>query len=166
MTVPVSVTMTAVDGNLDSPVEATHAVIDTTGLNEGEHTIFVRGQDTDGNWGVISAVFLQVMNSVTAPVAGFTVTTPILLGDSAVFTNTSTGDNLQFLWDFGDGLTSTDINPSHTYTITGSFTVTLTATNTLGSDVATAVVQVVHGDPPPDLLLYIPIIHSYKTEDS
>jgi PKD repeat protein len=73
---------------------------------------------------------------------------------------------LQFLWDFGDGLTSTDINPSHTYTITGSFTVTLTATNTLGSDVATAVVQVVHGDPPPDLLLYIPIIHSYKTEDS
>jgi hypothetical protein len=165
-TVPVSVTMTAVDGNFDSPVEDAHAVIDTTGLNEGEHTIFVRGQDTDGNWGVISAVFLQVTNSITAPIAGFTVTTPILLGDSAVFTNTSTGDNLQFLWDFGDGLTSTDINPSHTYTITGSFTVTLTATNTLGSDVATAVVQVVHVDPPPDLLLYIPIIHSYKTEDS
>jgi hypothetical protein len=160
-TLPLSLTMTAVDGTFDSPIEAATATIDTTTLSEGRHTLFVRGQDTGENWGVFSAVFLQVTNAITFPVAAFTATTPVTLGNSAVFTNTSTGDNLQFLWDFGDGQTSTGINPSHTYTATGSYTVTLTATNTLGSDTATAVVQVIPGDPQPVLIWYIPMLRNH-----
>jgi PKD repeat protein len=39
-----------------------------------------------------------------------------------------------FLWNFGDGNTSTDANPSHTYGNVQSYTVTLTATNSLGSN--------------------------------
>lgn len=35
-----------------------------------------------------------------------------------------------YLWDFGDGTTSTEMNPKHTYTNTGEFDVTLTAFNT------------------------------------
>jgi hypothetical protein len=159
-TVPVSLTMTAVDGTFDSPIEDATAAIDTTTLSEGRHTLFVRGQDTSENWGVFSAVFLHVTNAITSPVAAFTATTPVTLGSSAVFTNTSTGDNLQFLWDFGDGQTSTGINPSHTYTATGSYTVTLTATNTLGSDTATAVVQVIPTNPQPVLLWYIPMLRN------
>lgn len=42
------------------------------------------------------------------------------------FFNEST-DADTFLWDFGDGTTSTDINPSHEYTGIGEFDVTLTA---------------------------------------
>lgn len=38
----------------------------------------------------------------------------------------------QWLWDFGDGTTSTSQNPSHTYLILGQFTVTLTVTNSIG----------------------------------
>ena len=34
-----------------------------------------------------------------------------------------------FVWDFGDGTFSMDENPTHTYTSTGNFTVTLTITN-------------------------------------
>jgi len=34
-----------------------------------------------------------------------------------------------YLWDFGDGFTSTDINPTHNYLSNGSYTITLTATN-------------------------------------
>jgi len=38
-----------------------------------------------------------------------------------------------FLWDFGDGKTSTERNPVHTYLKTGFYTVKLTATNECGS---------------------------------
>ncbi|MEK7817804.1 MAG: PKD domain-containing protein, partial [Actinomycetota bacterium] len=46
-----------------------------------------------------------------------------------LFTNTSTGATSYF-WDFGDGGTSTLPNPSHIYTGTGIFTVTLFARTT------------------------------------
>ena len=31
------------------------------------------------------------------------------------FSNTSQGDGLSYLWNFGDGGTSTDANPTHTF---------------------------------------------------
>lgn len=40
-----------------------------------------------------------------------------------------------YLWDFGDGITSSLAKPTHTYTNIGKYTVTLTATNAIGSDV-------------------------------
>ncbi len=43
-------------------------------------------------------------------------------------TNPSTG--LAYLWNFGDGQTSTNPNPTHTYLSTGNFTVRLTVTDT------------------------------------
>ncbi|MEP7107419.1 MAG: PKD domain-containing protein [Ferruginibacter sp.] len=48
---------------------------------------------------------------------------------SANFTNTSLG-GIDFLWDFGDGTTSTDVNPTHLYGSTGTYTIKLTATDT------------------------------------
>lgn len=51
------------------------------------------------------------------------------------FQNTSTAPNgaaLTYLWDFGDGTTSTDATPQHTYTREGNFTVSLTATSAGG----------------------------------
>ena len=62
--------MQAADGTFDSTVETLTATIDTTGLATGRHTVFVESQDTDGNWGVATAVFLDV---VAAP-DGATVT--------------------------------------------------------------------------------------------
>ncbi|MCB0699462.1 MAG: PKD domain-containing protein, partial [Chitinophagaceae bacterium] len=38
----------------------------------------------------------------------------------------------QYLWDFGDGNTSTAASPSHTYTQNGQYTITLIATNQFG----------------------------------
>lgn len=68
-----------------------------------------------------------------------------------VFTNLSGGAS-SYVWDFGDGQTSTTPAPQHTYDAPGTYTVTLTATNPSscnGSDVATAVVVV--DDAPPRL---------------
>ena len=52
--------MYASDRVFDSHTESATATIDTTDLAAGQHTVFVRARDTDGNWGAISAIFLFV----------------------------------------------------------------------------------------------------------
>ena len=48
------------------------------------------------------------------------------IDDPITFINTSSGDPLNFLWSFGDGNTSTDKDPTHTYTAEGTYEVILT----------------------------------------
>jgi PKD repeat protein len=69
------------------------------------------------------------------PNVGFTMA---LSGKTATFTNTSTGAT-SYLWDFGDGITSADQNPVHTYVNEGFYTVSLTATNSNGSNSMTTI---------------------------
>jgi PKD repeat protein len=54
-------------------------------------------------------------------------------GRTIQFTNEST-DALTYSWAFGDGQTSTEVSPSHTYPDFGTFNVTLTATGDGGTD--------------------------------
>jgi PKD repeat protein len=50
------------------------------------------------------------------------------------YTDQSTGDITSWSWDFGDGATSKEQNPSHTYTDAGTYTVSLAVTGLCGSD--------------------------------
>ncbi|MBC8045971.1 MAG: PKD domain-containing protein [Fimbriimonadaceae bacterium] len=70
------------------------------------------------------------------PIASFTYT-PV--GLTFTFTNTST-EGTSYLWNFGDGTTSTIVSPTHTYEETDTYSVTLTVTNDCGSDVYTTVI--------------------------
>ena len=63
-----------------------------------------------------------------SPVANFTSDINNLNNGEVTFNNTS-NNATSYLWDFGDGNTSTDQNPVHTYTTSGEYTVTLTSTN-------------------------------------
>lgn len=58
------------------------------------------------------------------PLAAFEVTAT---GNTYDFENTSTNAT-EYSWDFGDNTTSTEENPSHTYTQSGTYSVTLTVT--------------------------------------
>ncbi|WP_221418020.1 PKD domain-containing protein, partial [Fulvivirga kasyanovii] len=48
------------------------------------------------------------------------------IGSEIGFTNFTTGKNNTYLWDFGDGTTSTEANPSHSYATSGTYSVSLT----------------------------------------
>jgi PKD repeat protein/Zn-dependent protease len=58
-------------------------------------------------------------------------TAPLLVS----FSDRSSGSMpLNYFWEFGDGSTSTEPNPSHTYTGNGGYAVSLTVTNKYGTD--------------------------------
>lgn len=81
----------------------------------------------------------------TAPVAGFTFGGNFNPAPCEInFTNTSVDAN-SFLWEFGDGTTSTQVNPSHIYTEGGAFNVKLTASNESGSTSITKLVTIQNG---------------------
>ena len=69
-----------------------------------------------------------------APAANFTMTpTSGVAPLSVTFTDATTGNVTSWSWNFGDGTTSTDQSPNHTYSTPGSYTVKLTATGPGGS---------------------------------
>ena len=56
---------------------------------------------------------------------------PIYMPDSVIFINESRGA-VSYIWDFGDGTTSTEFEPKHAYTKAGEYTIKLIAINDLG----------------------------------
>lgn len=65
------------------------------------------------------------------PLAQFELNGTTCLEQGITPTNTSCNGET-FLWDFGDGMTSTDENPSHTYDSPGNYTIRLQAGNGCG----------------------------------
>jgi len=77
---------------------------------------------------MLGAVF-SACQKEELPVAGFDYSpTEIVQWDMVTFTNTTTKGST-YSWDFGDGSSSTDENPTHSFVTAGTHTVKLTATN-------------------------------------
>ncbi|WP_421875093.1 PKD domain-containing protein [Marinoscillum sp.] len=58
-------------------------------------------------------------------------------GEEVSFVNNSTissGSNISYLWDFGDGTSSSQVNPDHTYSTYGEYSVSLTAESNRGCE--------------------------------
>ncbi|HYD02106.1 MAG TPA: PQQ-dependent sugar dehydrogenase [Phycisphaerales bacterium] len=93
------------------------------------------------------ANILRVRFVGAADFAAGVTTGPAPLGVS--FTNTSTAPGqTAWAWDFGDGETSTQQNPTHVYAEEGRYTVRLTVTGSAGVTVAEKVDYVRVGTPP------------------
>jgi len=81
------------------------------------------------------------------PAADFSATpTSGLTPLSVSFTELTTGPVATFLWNFGDGGSSTLPNPTHTYMISGDYTVSLAATGPGGTDTETKVDYIMTAD--------------------
>lgn len=71
------------------------------------------------------------------------VTPVVCIPDSVHFINSSANGN-NFLWDFGDNTSSTEVNPSHLYATSGSYTVSLVVSDTNGCYSPDSVEFVIH----------------------
>ena len=65
-----SVALAANDGVFNETAELASVVMDTSALAQGRHTVYVRGRDTTGQWGNVTARFLYVLDPATAPRIG------------------------------------------------------------------------------------------------
>jgi M6 family metalloprotease-like protein len=76
------------------------------------------------------------------PIASFNASpTQVLIGVDVTFTNTSQAADT-YLWEFGDGMTSTLTNPSHSYSSPGDAVVELTAFSQCGSTTVTQTISI------------------------
>nr|MDA3798508.1 FISUMP domain-containing protein [Kiritimatiellia bacterium] len=77
-------------------------------------------------------------NTESSPSSAFNAEqTNITEGETVSFTDQSTNNPTTWSWDFGDGNTSTEQNPSHVYNSEGTYTVSLTVENANGSNTET-----------------------------
>ncbi len=78
------------------------------------------------------------LNIDPLPIAGFNITQN---GNTLNFLNQSV-NAIDYLWDFGDNMSSQNANPSHTYSDLGDYQVQLIVTNDCGQDTLTQSVRV------------------------
>lgn len=117
--VPVTIPDTAMMG-YNHPVILTHGVMHST---DGSQTpvsvrngyIYVEKVSEDGLYAKFSYDKLQ---------------------GRVKFTNLSSGNSVSYLWDFGDGTTSSEKNPLHVYAKSGYYNVKLTAKGEVDTDIA------------------------------
>ncbi|KQZ10949.1 hypothetical protein ASD23_02055 [Agromyces sp. Root1464] len=82
---------------------------------------------------------------------------PLTVAFSSEGTVDHDGDEFEFLWEFGDGATSTEANPSHTYAANGNYEARLTVTETTEyAKTGTATVAIVVGNTAPTVEITAP----------
>jgi PKD repeat protein len=117
--------------------------------DDGVYTIKLKVTDEDGDF-EIDTTTVTIDN--TAPIVdakgSYSGTEGSEIAFSSEVTDLGSADTFTYLWDFGDGLISTQQNPIHVYADNGEYTVTLTVTDDdggVGSDSTTC--SVLNSDP-------------------
>jgi PGF-pre-PGF domain-containing protein len=104
----------------------------------GTYTVSLKATNSAGSNISTRSNYIDVSSSIIPPTASFTGTpTTGFVPLTVQFTDTSTGSPMSWNWSFGDGSYSIFQNPSHTYSVTGTYTVSLKATNSAGSNTTT-----------------------------
>lgn len=105
--------------------------------NPGTYSVSLVAKNAGGQ---VIAEQSQTLFVTAQPIPLFTTDAT---GPIVYFQNQTSYGLTNFVWDFGDGKTSTDAVPTHVYLQSGTYNVTLTATNECGSVSVTHPVTVV-----------------------
>jgi PKD repeat protein len=121
------------DGAISSEQNPTHVY-----TKKGDFSAILTVSNKAGN--STAKANIRVLPTI---VADFTAKNVALVAENIRFSDTSSGDSTSYSWDFGDGQTAKEQNPSHRYTGTGSFTVSLQVSNQVSNDTKTMQVKIV-----------------------
>lgn len=107
------------------------------GLGNGPFTVFPAISTTytvtvtDACNNTVSSIVPIVVNQL--PVINLAPLSGVGCSETTVnFANNSINTGVQYLWDFGDGSTSTQINPSHSYNVSGTYSINVLVTSAYG----------------------------------
>lgn len=115
----------------------------------GRYTVSLTVSGPAGSDTAVQAGCVTVVQA-GGPQAQFSASpTSTSVGTAVSFTDQSTGLIDNWLWDFGDGASSAQANPSHAYAQAGNYTVRLTVSGPAGSDTETKTHLITVGVPPP-----------------
>ena len=140
-TAPLTVTFTSIvtggitayawdfgDGSTSAAANPVHVY-----ATAGSYTVVFTATNASGSTRVEKVDYI-IVNPPPAPQVDFTASPTTGVAPLAVsFTGIVSGEATAYTWDFGDGGTSSSLNPIHTYAVPGSYTVLFTATGPGGS---------------------------------
>ncbi|MFA5444765.1 MAG: PKD domain-containing protein [Bacteroidales bacterium] len=120
------------DGYVSSAQNPSHIY-----LHPGQYSVSLAAANDNGYNETVKPYLITVLTHLVPPAADFSAsptsgTAPLTVS----FTDESTGATA-WSWEFGDGWGSSAQNPTHTYVSPGTYTIILTAYNSVGSDVET-----------------------------
>ena len=114
------------DGSISRLDNPTH-----TFFAGGDFTVRLRGVNEVGQPSEIEKE--EYISVFARPFADFLVSARVVyIPDQKAFFRNLSENATSYFWDFGDGTTSTEIEPSHSYTEEGFYDITLIATNDFG----------------------------------
>ena len=122
----------------------------------GTFTVTLTATNAAGSNTISKPAYITVATASVVPTVSFAATKtsgPIPL--TVQFVDSSTNSPTSWAWSFGDGTTSVNQSPSHTYTTVGTYTVTLTATNS-ARQFHDYTIRIHHDEPrTPDFIVYV-----------
>lgn len=108
--------------------------------------------EVDEENNVLSAEIGVLTSNVPPIVVASASPNPASVEESVFFSSTGSydpdGNIVSYLWSFGDGATSSEANPMHTFKVPGSYTVTLTAQDNKGASNSTSILEEIKCTPP------------------
>ncbi len=114
-------------------------------VSVGSHIATLIVADSSGCRDTIS----QPVSIYPVPDVNFTTNSQSACDSLVVNFSNNTSGASTYLWHFGDGGTSTNINPTYHYSVPGTYTVALTATTSHGCDLSLAVLNMIIIHPSP-----------------